>query len=289
MANDCLVTKLKGVVQNDNLPIFGKSRINIVNAQQTNKTRHIRLEFSTLGNQIECTGDIHFTDSTLTQDLGKIATGPSDQGYVNAYISAGEGKLIIPKYNLISINTEVDFASSNNFHLDPQELVYCENLRYLKIGGWVLEGSLECLKNLHLTEFSMMYGTFASNEDFSFVENMTSLETINVPGAKFPSGESQANRVHVSVIKKLTNLTLFDWQHKNCLYGSVEEVCEYQCQTRTEGTLIIKGGISLNNQYWGGDTTVTITFTSSGCSVATNQNYSGTYDKSTGEWTYTQQ
>ena len=172
---NCLLTKLKETVDNNELPILGKVKINVFNSIQSAETRHIRLDFSTLGNQIECTGDIHFTDSTLTQDLGKIATGPSDQGYVIAYISAGEGKLIIPKYNLTSINTELDYASSDNFHLNPQELAYCENLRSLTIGGWVLEDSLECLKDLQLTSFGMMFGSFASNEDFSFVENMTSL------------------------------------------------------------------------------------------------------------------
>jgi len=75
MANNCLVTKLKGVVDNDNLPVLGSFRINcqVGSGTYVNKARFdigIQQDPSKPVTAV-LVGSGYFTDSTFTQNLGK--------------------------------------------------------------------------------------------------------------------------------------------------------------------------------------------------------------------------
>ena len=94
MTNNCLVTKLKGVVDNVELPVLGCLKIKkiaggigkidvIHKANQSNITYTI-------------VGDCYFTDSTSSQNYGKTIVSPTGKIHDTMYISSEAGYIIVP-------------------------------------------------------------------------------------------------------------------------------------------------------------------------------------------------
>lgn len=99
MINNCLVTKLKNVVENDNLPLMGFCSISI---NGTNSILRFSIYCNTVANKkMKLTGGLYFTNSTGTQNLGTEISVATDAAF---YVSAGTGKLLIPKYDLKNVS-----------------------------------------------------------------------------------------------------------------------------------------------------------------------------------------
>ena len=98
MANECLVTKLKGVVDNENLPKFGHFYINVP-AGSINDELGARLSYRPVVAPITIAiiGDGYFTDNTWTTNLGKSLEINTSIQSTNLYIySVGGCKVDIP-------------------------------------------------------------------------------------------------------------------------------------------------------------------------------------------------
>jgi hypothetical protein len=94
MANNCLVTKLKGTVDNDNLDIFGFITAKITNGP----VLRLNINGNYSGKTFKVDGELNFvSDVSGTTVLGKTLSGANGNNMI--YISTGTGKFYIPKYN----------------------------------------------------------------------------------------------------------------------------------------------------------------------------------------------
>lgn len=100
---NCLVTQLKGAVNNDNLEIFGELRIPMVSISQS------PARIGILGSKIEIEGSGHFTNYDGTQDYGKTAS-PSNELYIIGTNSSSE-LIIEDKYNCTKISNASNKAA----------------------------------------------------------------------------------------------------------------------------------------------------------------------------------
>ena len=122
---NCLVTKLKGVVNNDNLEPLGGMYIwfdHVDNpTAQTQKMRIIMREVTTL---VAVEG--YFTDSTLSENLGTTKEVDSNTS-VDIYVSNGAKILIPNKYSINVIDvSEGEYPTDNkNKRFDIENLAYC--------------------------------------------------------------------------------------------------------------------------------------------------------------------
>lgn len=102
MSKNCLVTKLVGVVNNDELERLGVLVLSINEAPQTNGS----IAAYTAGDPITYTivGDGIFTDSTGTLDYGKSVTVPASVNPTSLYFT--------PFVGTIEIDSKYDFAGN---------------------------------------------------------------------------------------------------------------------------------------------------------------------------------
>lgn len=279
---NCLVQKLKSVVDNDKLPILGKLKIKVLDVTSTPAARNFSFRFTEKAVTIDATGDIHFTDKTLEEDYGQTKTGDINQYDTYGYISTGTGFILVPKYILTHISTQRDFSSTRNFVYNVSDLASCPSLISLEIMGAVLSEPLDALAKLNLTKIDLGFGKVIPTENFDFVKEMTSLTDCGIEALteyNFP----------IMNFAKLVNLTRLFNRYANSLKGVLEDFCKAMCgYGRTSGTLVVTGGsLSFNSVIRGGGTIYTINFTDTGCELSITNGISGTYNKSSDSWTYT--
>lgn len=103
----CLVTKLQGVVENDNLLKIGEFRIKVTETKSPSKdSQSINLSFSK-DSVVEIIGNGYFTDETLQQNLGTSMNFMANTPKL-IYISNGNYYISIrDKYSLLQLNTNV--------------------------------------------------------------------------------------------------------------------------------------------------------------------------------------
>lgn len=101
----CLVTKLQGVVENDNLLKIGETRIKVTEVNSPSKmSQSMTLSFSK-DSIVEIIGSGYFTDSTLQQNLGTSMNFIANQPKL-IYLSNGNYYISIKdKYSLYQLNT----------------------------------------------------------------------------------------------------------------------------------------------------------------------------------------
>ena len=107
MANNCLVTKLKEIVENSNLPMFGMACITVVPEENPTSTNRACMVGFTEPTTLIIEGDGYFTDETLTQNLGKTMPYTSVVGGgLLVYLSNNATyKLYLDKYKVKLLNT----------------------------------------------------------------------------------------------------------------------------------------------------------------------------------------
>lgn len=98
MSKNCLVKKYKAVVNDNNLPFYGKLKIYFKSVTSPdNKSQGLRTVVLNVpvGSTYEMKlfGDVHFTDSTLAQNTGTILNNRNS----DFYVSNGNGVLLIPE------------------------------------------------------------------------------------------------------------------------------------------------------------------------------------------------
>ena len=97
--NNCYLTTLCGVVDNDTLPIMGGIKFHQVTTTGSNLEYHIvGVSRAIISNN---TGNCHFTDSTGTENYGQDITGQSGYSNNKFYVTPGECDLtLVSKYDL---------------------------------------------------------------------------------------------------------------------------------------------------------------------------------------------
>lgn len=314
MSKNCLVTKLKGVIDNDSLYYLGCITIT---AQEVATPNYNKRNVAIYGDRIHtgCVakvikGNIYFTDSTGTANLGSEINLNTLNPFDEFYVSNGDGTILITnKYYIAGFN----ISQGTSVKLNVGSLSGCDiknlNIRdggygklaqsaytYLNIQGGVfgdlsdsifddctyfnvsqcpnLEGTLDMSNNTVITTFTCKHTDVTCNLDF--IGNSSTLSEFDVQYSP-KIGGSMANLANGIT----TNINIIG----TSVNGTIEDYVEADwAKNRRTGDLIITSGLTFNDVVI---RTLHIAYSNS-VVVVRNTNASGnilgTYDGST--WTY---
>lgn len=204
----CLVTKLKEVVDNDNILRLGEARIKIaVNETPSNQYINIAVSSDT---DLEIIGDSYFTDSSLSVNLGKSKKLKPSDGIVKVYFNNAIAEIgIRNKYNIRDIN----FSSSSK-SMDLASFAYSKSLNTINVEYTGMYGDISALKNLNIGQIYLsgnkIYGDIAS------LKKMTSLSRLHINDDQDVYGD-------LSSLSGLTNLVWLYFNHSG-LTGSIDSL-----------------------------------------------------------------
>ncbi len=188
----CLVTKLNGTVDNDNLLRIGEIRLfNSKLSNPTSNSQYISLTFSKDAN-LEIVGDAYFTNSTLTENKGKTKNCQANQNGA-FYLSNNDCQIaILDKYSLIKVE-------ANNHRVgDLEDLRFSKGLSAIIITDRGQMGDIANLKNLTALTALRLSNTQVSG-DIANLKNLTALTNLNLSNTQV-SGD-------IANLKNLTALT----------------------------------------------------------------------------------
>lgn len=151
MANNCLVTKLKAVVDNDELRKFGEFRVEIkavTSPDATNRGFTIRYPDTGEDHVLTLKGtNAYFTDSTLTQNLGtSLTVHPAVD--TDVFVSNADAVISIPdKYNIYKFDAYGSSWDRPNIIFDVDELATSPIRYFLWQGALGVYGNVDGLFN----------------------------------------------------------------------------------------------------------------------------------------------
>lgn len=151
MANNCLVTKLKAVVNNDELRKIGEFRVEIkavTSPDATNRGFTIRYLMEAGDQVLTLKGtNAYFTDSTLTQNLGTSLTVHPNVD-TDVFVSNADAVISIPnKYNISKFNAYGSSWDRPNLIFDVDELSESPIRYFLWQGALGVYGNVDGLFN----------------------------------------------------------------------------------------------------------------------------------------------
>lgn len=168
---NCLVTKLKGTVQNSNLLRVGELRICVHKIDNPNgETQRVNLNF-TEDVKLEIIGDGYFTNATLVSNLGKSLTAKANTETL-VYVSNGDFEIaILNKYALMKINTRTNKKTAIK---DIADLKYSSSLNHLAINSVENVGYFSDIKSLTTLGY-LSISNANINGNLSDLESLTNL------------------------------------------------------------------------------------------------------------------
>lgn len=161
----CFITRLKGSVTNDTLPILGAIRVNVVGEEN-------------LANTVS--GNLTFDGSKCNWKGTSGCTLPSYPDYeLNRYnvVTTKEAKgllLLTDKYSLKDIDISYGYGAC----VKLSDLSYCKNLNNLAISNSYQEGDLSEISDLNLKTLFVAKSKITGSLDS--LSKMTSLTNINI-------------------------------------------------------------------------------------------------------------
>lgn len=174
----CLITKLNGIVNNDNIQKLGELKFQLLPVSSpTADTEGITLKFSK-NTSVAISGNAYFTDSALSANKGKTVdfTGNNPQ---LLFVSNNDGYLSIPdKYSIITLQ-----ASYSKTMLDLDLLKFSnklENLVCKASGNISILGNFKNISTIQIKE-DELYGDIKSLKDASNLE-ILEIKSLNITG-----------------------------------------------------------------------------------------------------------
>jgi hypothetical protein len=243
--NNCLVTKLKGVVNNDELDRFGYVKLIVINPNQNGK--HVIRLRGLSGYYVELEGGTFtYTGSNRTEltssntyvSIDTVTPDPTGDGYVYAYI---------PKYGCTDINVYREPIESPWEDLvDIKKFTYTTNCVYFNLSRtWT--GTAEDILNMkfsdNLYDFSLVYPYNLTGKlngfgrIFSKYKNLTSINFGGHSTQCWLTGDIS----DIGLIQNLTNFYPFDFNSD--LTFTVETFVQYA--KSQEGGSRTKGHLSM--------------------------------------------
>lgn len=229
----CLVTKLKSVVDNNNLLHLGEMRIGFPKYTTTSgKARSITIKPSSAVT-LSIVGSGYFTDTTLSQNKGTTA---SLEAFVDnkLYISNDVVAVSVPdKYNLLHLFINCDSL----FDLDT--IKYSKALEALdlysgsSVGDIASLNKLTSLTNLTLLKSKGIYG------DISSLKNLTSLSNLYIDGCNKIAGDC-ASLEHLTSLRNEVRLV-----SNNLWVSDLSKFNKWVCRAITLNVKDIKGDIAM--------------------------------------------
>lgn len=201
----CLITKLNGSVDNNELLRMGEMRIKVESVgSPTKDTQGFGVAFIE-PTTVEIVGNGYFTDNTLTENKGKSMVVSSLQGVI---VNQATTVAIRNKYKLTGLNVFIPSGNpyGKNKVLNIEDLKYSTPLTSLNLSTMQASGDIANLKNLTaLTTLSL--GNTQVVGDIANLKNLTALTSLSLNNTKV-AGD-------ISNLKNLTALTNLDLAKTN--------------------------------------------------------------------------
>ena len=178
---NCLMTKLKASVNNDNLPIFGKIIINVVPLSEISNSEQQSILIEGTDFTVEVSGGGYFSENYA--DLETPSSCLTSQKYQNGVVLyfANVASTIRITNTITTISVHSVYVWNDSiFAVDLKTIAYSQSLNTLQV--WQ-NSDVSVLKNLP----NLIFAYFVKcNGDFGFVRNSPLLETLKAYYA--PSG-----------------------------------------------------------------------------------------------------
>lgn len=210
----CFITRLNGVVDNSQLLKIGEFRIGISGGISSSDKLQHRISIRAIDKPIEMSiiGDGYFTDSTLSENKGKVVTIPANtvqtqEVYINT--SSGCKVSISDKYHVKLLGSNInDFLS-----LELEDFKFFNNITVIElyrnngiIGDIKNLSSLKKLQTLVLKDIPNISGNLSN------FAALSSLETIRISSNKIQGD--------IASLKDLTSLGWLDITSIN-VFGNI--------------------------------------------------------------------
>ena len=202
--NKCLITKLNGIVNNENLLKIGEFRIKIDKVQTPSTSNRSLAIGVNIPTNIRIIGSGYFTDENLSADKGKsLLLNPKSLNYI--YVSNDDITISIEnKYNLTRFNCNAvqnpwDVGMNHaNIHINIEDFKYSTALTGLGLSSTSVSGDIAAVKNLTALTGLILSSTSVSG-DIAAVKNLTALTSLALSSTSV-SGD-------IAAVKNLTALT----------------------------------------------------------------------------------
>lgn len=180
----CLVTRLSGTVNNDNLLRMGEFAIKVAKVDSpTDATQCVSVEMVNTKSKARIIGNGYFTDKTLSENKGKeieLIIGRNE-----LYASKGTDVTIIieNKYNIKSLEsftagqTTTVYAKNKSFSLD--DLKFSSYLKSINFNNSGVEGSILSFNGFTNLETLSISGSNISG-NLSAISGCTNLTNLNI-------------------------------------------------------------------------------------------------------------
>ena len=207
----CLVTKLNGSVDNNELLKIGEIRIKVESVESPTKdTQGFGVSF-TEPTTVEIVGDGYFTDNNLTENKGKSMVVSNLQGVI---VSQATTVSIRNKYKLSAINVFIPSGNPYGINkvLNIEDLKYSTSLNSLNLSNMQASGDIASLKSLTSLSTLILRLTQVSG-DIANLQNLTALTTLDISNANI-SG-------NITNLRNLTALTTLDISNATKVEGDI--------------------------------------------------------------------
>lgn len=203
----CLVTRLSGTVNNDNLLRMGEFAIKVTKVDSpTDATQCVSVEMVNTKSKARIIGNGYFTDKTLSENKGKeieLIIGRNE-----LYASKGTDVTIIieNKYNIKSLEsftagqTTTVYAKNKSFSLD--DLKFSSYLKSINFNNSGVEGSILSFNGFTNLETLSISGSNISG-NLSAISGCTNLKILALQNTNV-----EGNLSAISVCTNLTNLNI---------------------------------------------------------------------------------
>lgn len=195
----CLVTKLNGSVDNNELLRIGEMRIKVESVESPTKdTQGFSCSFSE-PTTFEIVGEGYFTDDTLTENKGKSMVVPANNN-TSIIVSQATIVSIRDKYNLSTLDSFVLNGTpyGQNKVLNIEDLKYSHNINHLNLYNMKVTGDIAAFKDIHALKELLINSTNITG-DIASLKDITSLNRINLSDTNV-TGD-------IASLKNLTALT----------------------------------------------------------------------------------
>ena len=213
---ECLITKLKGIVNDDSLLKVGELMIQVKPLQDGNKALGL-FYISSVDSQVRIIGDGYFTDKTLSENKGTIL---NFNAYDNNYVYVNKGNLNIAisnKYNFTNFGLygEGDASKqvdSTKLVFNFNDLAYTDGLAVLNLQNAPIIGDISSIKNTtSLTILASTGGELTGN--ISALVNLRSVTMLDL-------SNNISIRGDISVLSNMSDLQTL-YLNKCSVYGDI--------------------------------------------------------------------
>lgn len=176
----CLVTKLNGAIENNSMLRIGEMRVQFSEVDNPTKDTQQLTVFGTKTGVLEIIGNGHFTDETLTQNLGKTANVETWEEPV--YVSSEVREVaILDKYSIKSISIAYPQVSPNK-KFDLSYMKYSKGLSTISFTGSGVYGDISNLKDCPLRYLYLMDTNIEGDISSLANTNLVGMHISNIKG-----------------------------------------------------------------------------------------------------------